>query len=358
MLQTHSPWVKQVFLILKLQFEKYFIITLRAKFFCFSCWSKTHLADKVSPFSKEKNVQAANTLTHGQQRSFSLQGLSSVDNPAKIDRSAQHSISEPVLTTRAHWGPDAVNDSVTDMDGTLAYEVAALTYEKGLLNDRGREIHGLNQALLGSAFSLVRDSVAKATPEELSTIALATLSELLDSGELNLTCYREREQDAFGYGKYLLYNSSSTQKPFCLQLFAFKPGQETQIHDHPCECMSLVVKGTLEEEMYDAKDAKLGGLLHSSRRGTGSTGSFFEGQFGMAHRLSNNRFVDVRLWPTALNARPVSVSLKAAPVAISVHLYQGMDGALLESLAVTAKRGELAGVRKAVAAVSRVYASI
>ena len=55
-----------------------------------------------------------------------------------------------------------------------------------------------------------------------------------------------------GYGKYLLYTDGKADVPYCLQIFAFGGGQKTPIHDHPCECVSVVFKGQLKERLYRA----------------------------------------------------------------------------------------------------------
>lgn len=101
------------------------------------------------------------------------------------------------------------------------------------------------------------------------------LPDLLASANFDPGAYHPRSTAPQGYGKELLFRFDEDESPFCLQVFAFDPGQETPIHDHPCECASLVLLGEIVERSYDFGEDSTGDitqavLVSEHRRGAGS----------------------------------------------------------------------------------------
>lgn len=191
------------------------------------------------------------------------------------------------------------------------------SYEGDLYEDRINEgdIADDPNALLQKRKSQNTDAVAAVIAtriEELSRssadvdprdVLARELPELLDKAQFDSSAYRPRHAGKQGYGKDLLFHFDDGQTPFCLQVFSFDEGQVTPIHDHPCECASLVWQGEIIENSYDALGADAQAIkLSEHRRSAGS------------HE---------QLLPTERNIH--SLRNEARQRAITIHLYN-MDG--------------------------------
>lgn len=82
------------------------------------------------------------------------------------------------------------------------------------------------------------------------------IGDLAQEAGLDLAAYQARGAGAAEYGKFLLASSRSLDNPllrdrqFCVQLLCFDAGQATSIHNHACECASVVLQGEVREVVY------------------------------------------------------------------------------------------------------------
>lgn len=110
----------------------------------------------------------------------------------------------------------------------------------------------LNQKNVSTIINQRCRDLAQNNPDTDLRAAIARdLPNILTQAHFDPSAYSPRCQLTQGYGKDLLYHSENHEEPFCLQVFTFEPEQETPIHDHPCECASLVWSGEIVESAYD-----------------------------------------------------------------------------------------------------------
>lgn len=243
---------------------------------------------------------------------------------------------------------------------TQAYDEVGLSYEQGLLSPAEQEVHVLNQLHVFTAMSTLRVQFKGGETDFrqlLRTRLPELLVELVREDKLNLSIYREKSEGVHGYSKFLLFTNPNPDHKYCLQLFAFAPFQKTPIHDHPCECMSVVVQGELSERFYGSVST-VGGpasaeKTHSKPRPIGSSGILDLAHLDVPHSLKNKKAVQLSIRASGEFLR---LNLQALPPAISVHLYEGIDGAGSEHVEVTQRRPEAVEARKGIAAVARMYA--
>lgn len=228
------------------------------------------------------------------------------------------------------------------------YDEVSWTYEAGLLLGSQLQTHANNQLNVFHAMQASREGFQGSESEyrlDLKSRLPDLLLHLVDQDLLDLSIYKPSGDDIHGYGKYLLFTNPDTAQPYCLQLFAFAVGQKTPIHDHPCECMSVLLKGNLLERFYkvDTENPNKVQKIDKVPRSVGSTGLIDLGHLDIPHSLKN---------------KANAYSGDAPPsetMAISVHLYEGIDGSAHESDSVSSRRTQLAEERKGSVAVSRVF---
>ena len=134
---------------------------------------------------------------------------------------------------------------------------------------------------------------------------------LLQKTGFDAGIYAARSNNLTGYGRYLLHSDPDPKERFCLQIFAFDPGQKTPIHNHPNECASYIAQGALMERLYERpEDAAAAG--HPGKvtkrvkddRPQSSWAGFDNTQLDVPHSLKNH----------------------SNSLAVSVHMYRDMDG--------------------------------
>jgi predicted metal-dependent enzyme (double-stranded beta helix superfamily) len=128
------------------------------------------------------------------------------------------------------------------------------------LSPEQRAVHDENVARFSAELKARRaegGSLAHCSCEALPEEVAKQLFEMFQKIGFNPGPYQPKDPKALaGYGKYLLFTDENAGTPFCVQVFGFAPGQKTPIHDHPCECVSLVVEGEIRERAYDTFDGK------------------------------------------------------------------------------------------------------
>ncbi|MEY3201522.1 MAG: hypothetical protein RIR70_1072 [Pseudomonadota bacterium] len=181
---------------------------------------------------------------------------------------------------------------------------ARKNYEVPLPADLGQG-HAENQQRVAQAIGAWFDAQPGVVFAQDRPARLAEhLYTLLKEARFNPDVYLPRDaHHPMGYGKYLLYTDDNAGLPYCLQVFAFSGGQKTPIHDHPCECTSVVFQGTLKERLYRALPDGTAFKYAKRHRAAGSTEALHPNVPNI-HSLKNN-------------------SQEAG--AVSVHLYR-LDG--------------------------------
>jgi predicted metal-dependent enzyme (double-stranded beta helix superfamily) len=209
-------------------------------------------------------------------------------NPATSPNTLLHSRSTSSLS-------DAQRSSLDEARGL--YEVP--------LTDDLLASHADNQERVAAAIHAYFESQPGVVPAQDRPAQLAKdLYDVLVRAGFNPDIYLPKDPShVHGYGKYLLYTDGNAGVPYCLQIFAFGGGQKTPIHDHPCECTSVVLKGTLRERLYHAVDDGTARKYKKQQRPTGSKES---------------------LDPGGPNIHSIKNAAQDAP-AVSVHLYL-LDG--------------------------------
>ncbi|MDB5949088.1 MAG: Cysteine dioxygenase type, partial [Massilia sp.] len=147
------------------------------------------------------------------------------------------------------------------------------------------------------------------SPDDIRSAVSKNIAAIIREAKLDLLPYQAKGSEKDAYGKYLLFSSLSLnnvhlrEAPFCFQLFYFDPTQTTPIHNHPCECASLVVRGQINERQYvRCGDSKVIKIKKDFRR----SGSRCEVDF---HEKNS----------------PHSIKNKGVERAITVHVYS-IDG--------------------------------
>ena len=135
------------------------------------------------------------------------------------------------------------------------FGAATQTYEP-FLNAQALSIHQRNRTNVAVAMQAAVEALPRdVQPDEFSTIIGGNLMEILKVAGFDPTPYIPKDvNDPQGYGKYLLYTDAVAASPYCLQIFAFGANQSTVVHNHPTNCTSLVVEGTLDEFLYEFND--------------------------------------------------------------------------------------------------------
>jgi len=179
-----------------------------------------------------------------------------------------------------------------------------------LASPAARERHGHHQEALARALAELK-ARPRADGQDFRAIVAQELPGLLQQTGFDAGIYAARNGEVGGYGRYLLHSDPDPNERFCLQIFAFDPGQKTPIHNHPNECASYIARGTLMERVYqlpqDAADAGHAGQvakLQKNERTQASWTGFDLTQLQVPHSLKN----------------------KSDSPAVSVHLYRDMDG--------------------------------
>jgi len=226
---------------------------------------------------------------------------------------------------------------VTDYLDNSAYTLARADYEHNLLPLRGMIVHAQNTIAVTREINKLRAANPELNDNEFQNLLGEKLTDMLmgmkENKQLNLAHYRAKNNHKNGYAKFLLYSSSNTPLPYCLQLFVFLPkqtaespatnnqqvqtsklinhqrGQRTKLHNHIAPCASSVLQGTLEETTYSPiqgfrKNSPLAMETGRRLRETGSTDGFNEHELDTVHRLENI----------------------GNDTAISVHYYREIDG--------------------------------
>lgn len=210
-------------------------------------------------------------------------------------------------------------------------------YEQGLFDAQGQAIHDANRVCVAQAVDpLYTEGNAKELTQLRKRLAPVLLA-LIKEGSLDLSVYRPKAPgQPGGYSKNLLYVSKNPEKPWCLQLFAFEPGQQTAVHSHPCECWCLVAQGRLREVLYVLAAGGQRAIKDNDRvRQTGSVEEFVDGELDDPHRLQNDPLVCT--W--VVQDEQIHLGLEPnTELAISIHLYVGMDGGGGEARAVSQQR--------------------
>lgn len=120
------------------------------------------------------------------------------------------------------------------------------------------------------------------------------IADLLAEADLDLEAYQARGQASGDYGKFLLFSSLTLdnallrEKSFCVQLFCFEPGQATPIHNHPCECASLVLQGEISEREYVPLCPGLARKTTTRLRQAGNRCELEVQQHNLPHSLRNS----------------------------------------------------------------------
>lgn len=110
---------------------------------------------------------------------------------------------------------------------------------------------------------------ADVTPVQIRAGISRNIGQILKDAQLDISCYEASGSGKAQYGKHLIFSSLSIpllkDAPLCFQLFHFKPGQTTPIHNHPnptedpskvvmVECASYVVDGMVNERLYGRRE--------------------------------------------------------------------------------------------------------
>ena len=204
-----------------------------------------------------------------------------------------------------HGSPDFTSsDSHLSEPQRRSLDAARALYEVPLPLDR-MDHHSENQARVAAAidaFFAAQPGVV--LPQDRPAVLARELYRVLRQAGFNPDVYLPRNPaEAHGYGKYLLFTDLNDGAPFCLQVFAFGGDQKTPIHDHPCECTSVVVKGVLRERLY--RPLPDGGAFKYAKR----------------HRPTGSA---ESLHPGGPNIRSIK-NVSSSQGAVSVHLYR-LDG--------------------------------
>ena len=157
-------------------------------------------------------------------------------------------------------------------DQRKSLDSARSLYEVPLPNDLLHR-HADNQERVAAAIHAYFDAQPGVVlPQDRPSKLAEDLYGVLKSSGFNPDIYLPKDRDHVnGYGKYLLYTDGNGGVPFCLQIFAFGGGQKTPIHDHPCECTSVVFKGALKERLYRPLSDGTAFKYTKKCRATGST---------------------------------------------------------------------------------------
>jgi predicted metal-dependent enzyme (double-stranded beta helix superfamily) len=177
-----------------------------------------------------------------------------------------------------------------------------------LTTPQARAVHASNQEEVAQKLAELK-ALPCTEGTDFRDVVAQHLVGMLKKSTFDPGIYQARSSEVGGYGRFLLH--SDPKESFCLQVFAFNPRQKTPIHNHPNECASYVVMGSLVESIYETKAAAAaaghpGRLreIESHARPEASGAAFSRDELHVAHSLAN-----------VSDAK-----------AVSTHLYRDMDG--------------------------------
>ena len=200
-----------------------------------------------------------------------------------------------------------------------SYGVQLLSGTQAVHNQNVDKVHEQVEAF-------VEEFVAKnaeATPAQIRDGISRNMGQILKDAQLDISCYQAAGSEKSQYGKHLIFSSLSIphlkDAPLCFQLFHFKPGQTTPIHNHPnptedpnkpvmVECASYIVDGMVNERLY--------GRLENDQDGNAQA------------EKTNKEFRDAgnrRVMDNPGTNPPHSIKNAGDKVATTVHAYT-MDG--------------------------------
>lgn len=173
-------------------------------------------------------------------------------------------------------------------------------------------------AVLNHIQSLRRENPQIGATEIRDTVS-RNISFIVDAAKLDYSAYQALGKESGEYGKFLLFSSQSlndahqSEAPFCIQLLYFEKAQATPIHDHPCECASLVVLGSINERLYRSLEE----ITEENQSCTGILASKSSKQYRGEGSRSEVKFQPFN--------EPHSIKNSGSSPAISLHIY-AMDG--------------------------------
>ncbi len=137
----------------------------------------------------------------------------------------------------------------------LAKLSAARQKYEVMLSSPDLAIHMQNQARIADAVlnvksELIRNNPA-ISPKAIRLHIEENIGAIIKAANFDPYPYRAKGKGVHEYGKYLMYTDDDQSAPFCFQFFRFNTDQETPIHDHPCDCTSLVIFGEVRERSYE-----------------------------------------------------------------------------------------------------------
>jgi len=173
-------------------------------------------------------------------------------------------------------------------------------------------------AVLNHIQSLRRENPQIGATEIRDTVS-RNISAIVAAAQLDYSAYQALGKESVEYGKFLLFSSQSlndvhqSEAPFCVQLLYFEPAQATPIHDHPCECASLVVLGSINERLYQSLEE----ITEENQARTGILASKSSKQYRGEGSRSEVKFQPFN--------EPHSMKNSGTSPAISLHIYP-IDG--------------------------------
>ncbi len=182
-----------------------------------------------------------------------------------------------------------------------------------MLSPRAMLLHHRNQDRFAHALQSFLATIPNPTGLDAYALLAPRLHEVLTQAGFDPSIYRPKDDSVHGYGTFGLLAQPDPAEPFCVQVFCFQPGQKTPIHDHPCECTSVVALGTVTERAYQAKQA--------------STGT--STQLEKINRTRRDVGHSARLTPEAPNIHSLRYPKHDGPntpYSVTVHAYR-IDGA-------------------------------
>jgi len=150
--------------------------------------------------------------------------------------------------------------------------------------------HVQNQAHIANAVQDFKNGLvqedANISPQAIRLLVEENIASILQKAEFDPHPYRAKGSGVHDYGKYLVYTDENRGAPFCFQFFRFNDHQKTPIHDHPCDCTSLVVFGQVRERHYE----KIAGQLIKTKKEDRFPGSrrAIDMQANQPHSIKNS----------------------------------------------------------------------